>query len=40
MPVQDRYQTFVEDQREFFDALITEDWETYFSESLGRDSAI
>ncbi len=33
MAVQNRYQTFLEDQREFFDTLITEDWETYFSES-------
>ncbi len=31
MPVQDRYTSFLEDQREFFDALISEDWETYFS---------
>ena len=40
MPVQERYQIFLKDQREFFDALITENWETYFSEFLGRDSAI
>ncbi len=33
MPIQDRYQTFLDDQREFFDSLITEDWETYFSSS-------
>jgi len=33
MPAQDRYQTFLEDQREFFDTLITEDWDTYCSES-------
>ncbi len=31
MPVQDRYKQFLPDQREFFDSLITEDWETYFS---------
>src|SRR3546814_18303278 len=31
MAVQDRYQTFVQDQREMFDALITEDWETYLN---------
>lgn len=31
MPVQDRYQTFVPDQREFFDELIVEDWATYQS---------
>ena len=29
MAVQDRYQTFIRDQREMFDALISEDWETY-----------
>lgn len=33
MPVQDRYQSFLDDQRQFFDDLITEDWHTYFSES-------
>ena len=33
MPVQHKYQRFLEDQREFFDLLITEDWETYFSAS-------
>ena len=33
MSVQDRYKTFLEDQREFFDALVTEDWDTYFSDS-------
>jgi 2-polyprenyl-3-methyl-5-hydroxy-6-metoxy-1,4-benzoquinol methylase len=31
MAVQDRYQTFLRDQREMFDALITEDWETYLN---------
>ena len=33
MSVQDRYQTFVDDQRAFFDELITENWDTYFSKS-------
>ncbi len=33
MAAQDRFPYFVEDQREFFDSLITEDWETYFSAS-------
>lgn len=32
MAVQDRFRTFVSDQREFFDTLITEDWETYKSD--------
>ena len=27
--VQDRYQPYLDDQRRFFDALITEDWHTY-----------
>lgn len=31
MAVQDRYRPFLEDQREVFDALISEDWETSFS---------
>lgn len=31
MSVQDRFKAFVSDQREFFDALIVEDWDTYFS---------
>ncbi len=31
MSVHKRYQNFVADQREFFDSLITEDWENYFS---------
>ena len=31
MAVQDRYPTFLENQREFFDALITEDWDSYAS---------
>lgn len=30
-PAQDRYPEFLADQREFFDRLITEDWETYQS---------
>jgi len=30
-PVQDRYSRFEEDQREFFNQLITKDWETYRS---------
>ena len=32
MPVHNRYHGFVEDQREFFDALITEDWSAYISD--------
>lgn len=32
MSVQQRYSKFQNDQRQFFDELITEDWETYFSE--------
>lgn len=32
MPVQTRYHEFLNDQRQFFDELITEDWETYHSE--------
>lgn len=31
MWVQDRFKDFVSDQREFFDALISEDWHTYYS---------
>jgi 2-polyprenyl-3-methyl-5-hydroxy-6-metoxy-1,4-benzoquinol methylase len=31
MAVQDRYKQFLPDQREFFNSLITEDWETYSS---------
>ena len=31
MPVQDRFPRFMEDQREFFDQLITEDWHDYAS---------
>lgn len=33
MPVQDRYPSFLDDQSRFFDELITEDWNTYFSEA-------
>jgi 2-polyprenyl-3-methyl-5-hydroxy-6-metoxy-1,4-benzoquinol methylase len=33
MAVQDRYKSFLNDQRQFFDELITEDWETYFSDA-------
>lgn len=33
MAVQNKYNTFREDQREFFDALISEDWESYSSAS-------
>lgn len=29
MPVHDRYQTYQSDQRDFFDALVTEDWASY-----------
>ena len=32
MSVQDRYKTYLADQREFFDQLITDDWNTYFSD--------
>lgn len=32
MSVHDRYREFVPDQREFFDALISEDWDSYHSE--------
>ena len=32
MSVHSRHQEFVSDQREFFDSLITEDWNLYFSE--------
>lgn len=31
MPVQDRYREFISDQRQFFDALVVEDWNSYFS---------
>jgi cyclopropane fatty-acyl-phospholipid synthase-like methyltransferase len=31
MSVQGRYPDFQKDQRQFFDSLITEDWESYFS---------
>lgn len=31
MAVQDKFREYMPDQREFFDRLITEDWETYFS---------
>jgi 2-polyprenyl-3-methyl-5-hydroxy-6-metoxy-1,4-benzoquinol methylase len=31
MAIQDKYPTFLSDQRQFFDELITEDWDTYFS---------
>ena len=33
MPVQNRYSQFLPDQRQFFDELITEDWDTYQSEA-------
>ena len=33
MPVHNRYERFQSDQRQFFDELITEDWETYKSQS-------
>ncbi|HZV62100.1 MAG TPA: class I SAM-dependent methyltransferase [Methylophilaceae bacterium] len=36
MSVHDRYRQFVSDQREFFDSLISEDWETYFSEDWDK----
>jgi 2-polyprenyl-3-methyl-5-hydroxy-6-metoxy-1,4-benzoquinol methylase len=32
MAVHERYQSFLSDQRQFFDELITEDWDTYDSE--------
>ncbi|QWG25107.1 class I SAM-dependent methyltransferase [Bradyrhizobium sediminis] len=32
MSVQSRYQSYVSDQRQFFDELITEDWDSYKSE--------
>jgi len=32
MRVHERYQQFQEDQRQFFNELITEEWDTYFSE--------
>lgn len=31
MAVQERYRKYVSDQREFFDTLITDDWDTYLS---------
>jgi SAM-dependent methyltransferase len=31
MPVHERYREYVKDQRQFFDELVTEDWDTYFS---------
>ncbi len=31
MPVQDRYPEYIEDQRQFFDEKITEEWGTYLS---------
>ena len=31
MAVHDRYREFVPDQRDFFDALVVEDWAAYFS---------
>jgi len=33
MPVQSRYPNALKDQRQFFDELITEDWESYKSEA-------
>lgn len=36
MPVHERYTTFLEDQRRFFDELITEDWHAYRSEIWDR----
>lgn len=36
MSVQDRYKDFLADQREYYDELITEDWETYLIEDLFR----
>ena len=33
MPVHKRYTSFEKDQRQFFDELITEDWDTYHSEA-------
>jgi SAM-dependent methyltransferase len=32
MPVQNRYSRYLSDQKQFFDELITEDWETYKSD--------
>src|SRR5882757_2544417 len=32
MSVHQRYPDFLSDQRQFFDELITEEWQTYFSE--------
>ncbi len=31
MSVHERYQTYIQDQRRFFDELITEEWDTYLS---------
>jgi 2-polyprenyl-3-methyl-5-hydroxy-6-metoxy-1,4-benzoquinol methylase len=31
MPVQERYPDYIEDQRKFFDELITEDWQSYYN---------
>lgn len=33
MAVQDRYKAYVSDQHQFFDELITEDWDTYRSDT-------
>lgn len=33
MAVHDRYKSYQADQRAFFDALITEEWDSYFSEA-------
>ena len=34
MAVQDRYKTYLPDQRRYYDELITEDWETYLYREL------
>lgn len=36
MPVHERYKSFLHDQRQFFDELITEDWDLYKSEEWDR----
>jgi SAM-dependent methyltransferase len=36
MRVHQRYTTYIEDQRQFFDELIAEEWESYISEAWDR----
>ena len=40
MSVHQRYPEFLSDQRQFFDELITEEWQTYFFGGMGCNSTL